>query len=93
MKTVLKVRTSPYEIQELACKILGIDYDEIDADTSIIEEKIDEEFFIDLHTFTDIVERLLPLIDVGTGGLTDVNFKGFADVENKTWLVKTEVSG
>lgn len=93
MKEVLKVRTGPYEIEELACKILGIDYDEIDADTSIIEEKIDEEFFIDLHTFTDIVERLLPLIDVGTGGLTDVKYKGFADVKNKIWLVKTEVSG
>ena len=54
---------------------------------------MDEEFFIDLDVFQDIVDRLLPLIDVGTSDLTNTKFKGFADVKKKCWLVKTEVSG
>ena len=90
---ILKTRTNYLEIEELACKILGLDYDDIDADTDVINEKMDEEFFIDLDVFQNIVDRLLPLIDVGTSELTNTKFKGFADVKNKTWLVKTEVSG
>lgn len=88
---VEKVSISSLDIEELACKILGIDYEEIDADESIIEEALHDEFFIDLDTFRDIVSRLLPLIDVGTSELTNTKFKGFSDIENKMWLVKTEV--
>ena len=69
-----------------------MDYDEIDTDTKVIEDKISEEFYIDLDTFQEIVSRLLPLVDVGVGGLTGTRFKGFSDVKNKMWLVKTEVS-
>ena len=90
---ILKVNTSYLDIEELACKILGIDFDEIDGDTQTIEDKIDEEFYIDLDTFQNIVNRLLPLIDVGTSELTNTRFKGFSDVKNKRWIVKTEVSG
>ena len=89
---ILRVPVSEYDIEELACKILGLDIDEIDADTQIIEDKMAEEYYIDLDTFRRIIERLLPLIDVGTSGLTGERFKGFADVANKCWLVKTEVS-
>lgn len=89
---ILKARTNYLEIEELACKILGVDYDDIDADTDVINEKLDEEFFIDLDVFQNIVDRLLPLIDVGTSDLTNTRFKGFADVKNKRWLVKQEVS-
>jgi len=89
---ILKVHTHPFDIEELACKILGLDYDEIDADTQVVEEKLSEELCIDLDIFQDIVNRLLPLIDVGSSELTGTRFKGFSDVENKTWLVKTEVT-
>ncbi len=86
---ILKARTNPIDIEELACKILGLDYDEIDGDTEVIEDKILEELSIDLDYFQEIVNRLLPLIDVGTGGITETKYKGFADVKNKIWLVKT----
>lgn len=89
---ILKTTTHHYDIEELACKILGLDYDEIDADTDIIEYKISDEFNIDLDIFQDIVNRLLPLIDVGTSGITEQKYKGFSDVKNKRWIVKTEVS-
>ena len=90
---ILKTTTNYLEIDVLACKILGLVFDDIDADTDVINEKMDEEFFIDLDVFQNIVDRLLPLIDVGTSELTNTKFKGFADVNNKCWLVKTEVSG
>ena len=89
---ILKAQTHHFDIEELACKILGLDYDEIDADTQVIEDKIMEEFYIDLDTFQEIVNRLLPLIDVSRSDLTETKYKGFADVENKMWIVKTEVS-
>ncbi len=86
-----RVRVDMFDVEELACKIIGIDYDEIDADTQIIEEKLYEEFEIDLENFANIISRLLPLIDVGESPLTQKVYKGFSDVKNKCWLVKTEV--
>lgn len=88
---IKEVRTDFYDIEELACVVLGLDYDEIDADTSIIEQKLDEEFFIDLSTFQSIVNRLLPLIQVGNSPLTEEKYKGFANTEKEMWLVKTKV--
>lgn len=89
--TIAKTKLTSLEVEELACKITGLDYDEIDADTQIIEEKLYEEFEIDLENFANIISRLLPLIDVGESPLTQKVYKGFSDVEKQMWLVKTEV--
>ncbi|MDT9499157.1 hypothetical protein [Capnocytophaga canimorsus] len=88
---IKKAKVSIWDIEQLACKITGLDYDEIDADTSVIEDKLYEEFEIDLDNFAEIIARLLPLIDVGESPLTKKVYKGFADNENRCWLVKTEV--
>ena len=48
---ILKTRTNYLEIEELACKILGLDYDDIDADTDVINEKMDED--CDIHAILD----------------------------------------
>ncbi|MFK8302665.1 hypothetical protein ACI75Y_07110 [Capnocytophaga stomatis] len=88
---IKKAKVSIWDIEQLACKITGLDYDEIDADTSVIEDKLYEEFEIDLDNFAKIISRLLPLIDVGKSPLTKKVYKGFADNENNCWLVKTEV--
>ena len=53
---------SEYDIEELACKILGLDIEDIDGDIQIIEDKMAEEYYIDLDTFRRIIERLLPLL-------------------------------
>ena len=37
---VKKANVHQFDIEELACRILGIDYDEIDADTEIINEEL-----------------------------------------------------
>lgn len=77
-------------VEELACHILGLDYDEIDADTEIIEEKLMEQFDIDLNQFTYLVSHLLPLIDVGKSPLTEKTFKGFSN-QKGIWLLKISV--
>lgn len=89
---ILKAKTHHFDIEKLACKILGLDYEEIDANTQVIEDKMSEEFYIDLDIFQEIVSRLLPLIYVGTSELTETEFKGFVDLKNKMWLVKMEVN-
>lgn len=87
---IKKAEVPIWDIEELACKITGLDYDEIDADTSIIEEKLYEEFEIDLDNFASIICRLLPLVDVGESPFTGKAYKGFVDIENNCWLVRTE---
>jgi hypothetical protein len=76
------------DIEELACYIAGLDYDEIDADEEIIEEKLQEQFGCDLRQFKDIIQRLLPLIDVGTSPITTKRYKGFYGTEKAIWFVK-----
>ena len=79
-----------FDTEELACKIVGLDYDEIDADTEIIEEKLYDEFGIDLEIFTRLINKLTPLIDVGKSPLTNELFKGFSN-QNGLWLLKMRV--
>lgn len=90
---IKKAKVEMFDIEELACKITGLDYEEIDADTSVIQEKLYEEFEIDLDNFAKIIARLLPLIDVGESPLTEKMYKGFADNEKQCWLVKMEIDG
>lgn len=89
---VKKAKVDFLDIEELACKILGLDYDAIDADTSIIEEEMFEQLEMSLEMFQDVLERLLPLVDKGKSPLTNEVYKGFADVEKQYWLLKTKVS-
>jgi hypothetical protein len=82
---------SSIDVEELACHILEVDYDEIDADTSVINEKLYEEFGCDLDQFTHIIQRLLPMVDVGASPLTKKSYKGFSDTEKGMWFVKMEI--
>ena len=84
-------KISTLETEELACHITGLDYDDIDADEKIIAEKLQEEFGCDLQQFTYIIQRLLPMIDVGSSPLTQKRYKGFSDIEKGMWFIKIEV--
>ena len=86
---VAKANVHQFDMEELACKILGIDYDEIDADTEVIEEELYNQFEIDLENFSEIVNRLLPLIDVGESPITKEKYKGFS--AGNSWLAKVPV--
>lgn len=35
-----KAKLSELDVEELACFVCGLDYDEIDADTEVIEDKL-----------------------------------------------------
>jgi hypothetical protein len=86
---VKKATVHVFDMEELACKIMGIDYDEINADTEVIEEELYNQFEIDLENFSEIVNRLLPLIDIGESPLTKQKFKGFST--GQMWLAKIPV--
>lgn len=83
-----KARTYTIDVEELACKILGINYD--DVDSSDIEQSLYEEFEIDFEAFQNIVSRLLPLIDVGESPLTKKRYKGFSN-QMGSWYTKIEI--
>lgn len=89
-------RISFLDTEELAAHILGLDPDEVDANE--IEEALEEQIFhMDdgcTGAFQTIVERLLPLIDIGESPMTKDVFKGFSKDEGngrKLWLVKEKI--
>ena len=47
-KNMKLAKVDTLDVEELACHITGLDYDEIDADTTTIEEKLYEEFGCDV---------------------------------------------
>jgi hypothetical protein len=79
-----------HDIEELACHILDLDYDEVDY--SEIEEAIYEKFDCSFETFQDIVEHLIPLADSGKSPLSGEVFQGFSKDEGdglRCWIVKS----
>jgi hypothetical protein len=90
-KKIKEESVHPFSVEELACAITGLDYDEIDADTATIEAKLMEEFNTDLAQFSTIIGRLMPLIMVAESPITKTLFKGFANIEESIWFIKSEV--
>lgn len=91
MNAMKKANITSLDVEKLACKLTDLDYDEIDADTATIDESLMNNFGIDLDNFTELISLLLPMIDYGKSPLTNKMYKGFADAENKVWLIKIEV--
>ena len=75
-------------IEELAAHILGVDVDERWED---LDELLFDEFNIDLEIFENLIEKLMPLCEVGHSPLTGTSYRGFADVKNGFWLEKIEI--
>jgi len=87
---IQKAKTHYLDVEELLCKILGLDYEAIDADFQVIEEKLYEDLEMSTDSFHEIVNRLLPLIDVANSPMTDKQYKGFSDAKKNAWFVKME---
>lgn len=87
-----KAKIDYIRLEELACKILGLDYDEISADTEVIDKVLWDELNVNMEEFAEIISRLLPLINIGERPISGEVFKGFADTENSTWLVKQKIN-
>lgn len=86
------IKVSPIDLEELAATITGINYDHPEYRSSEVEEILNDRFKIDIETLTDIVARLLPLIHVAKSPLTGTVYKGFADINNGTWILKTQIT-
>ena len=81
------------EVAELACEITGTDEEAIYGDFGLLEDRLYEELNVDFDSFHEIVNRLLPLVDVGRSPLSGKFFKGFSKIEDGRgcWIVKTEI--
>lgn len=84
-------------IEELACMILGIEYDtfaeEEEDETEQIEDILIDRMNIDLDTLYSIVKKLLPLIEIGESPLTGICYKGFVKKLNGLggkWVARIE---
>jgi hypothetical protein len=84
------MRISILDIEELACEMVGLDYDKIDADTEVIEEAFIEKYEIDLSQFVSLMNDLTPRIAVSKSELTDEVYKGFINNNKDMWLFKTK---
>ena len=74
-------------IEELAAYILGVDADENWED---LDDLLYYEFQTDLHHLELIVDKLMPMIAVGGSEITGNLYKGFADIENKMFIMKMD---
>ncbi|WP_315507002.1 hypothetical protein [Capnocytophaga leadbetteri] len=81
------------EVAELACEITGTDIETVYGDFDVLEDSLYEKLNIDFDSFHEIVNRLLPLVDVGKSPLSGKFFKGFSKIEGSRgcWIVKVEI--
>jgi len=87
------IRVNWMDVEELAAQILNLDYNSEEVDHDVIELAMAEKFNIDLDIFQNIVELLLPLVDVGKSPITNEVFKGFSVLEDeesglRRWIIK-----
>lgn len=82
-----------YDAQELACAILGMDYDELvdEGRDSEIEDALYEKFEIDMEQFCDIVKALLPFTPKVKAGLSGDVYHAFVNEKEGVMIVKQKV--
>jgi len=87
----MKAKLDTYSVEELACCLLELNYDEVDND--IIDQKLNDAFNIDFDSFFELITRLVPLIDVGQSPISGQRFKGFSIKRDNhmMWLVKEPI--
>jgi hypothetical protein len=66
-----------WQSAELAAAVLGLEAPETHKAIKAIEDQFVEKYEIDLNTFSEIAERLLPLCAMDKSPLTDTFRKGF----------------
>jgi len=73
---------------------MRIDYDEmwyhlLGDDVDDIEQAVYDKFDLDLTTVESLLDKIIPLVDVGRSPLTGTLYKGIA--HNGMWLAKCKV--
>lgn len=82
-----------YEAQELACAILGLNYDDLvdEGRENEIDEALYVKFGIDMDQFVNIVEALLPFTPIVQAGLTGNKYHAFVNEKEGLMIVKQKV--
>ena len=84
-----------WEAQELACQILGLNYDELvdEGREDEIEEKLYEEYEIGVDQFWNIADELLKLTPSVESKMTRTLYNAFGVQEGDTWraIAKAEI--
>ncbi|MCR5037909.1 MAG: hypothetical protein K6A94_01030 [Bacteroidales bacterium] len=81
-----------YELQELACAILGLNCDELinEDRENEIDESLYDKFEISMEQFENIVAALLPFTPVVKAGLSGKKYHAFVNEKEGLMLVKKE---
>ena len=81
-----------FEIQELACTVLGLDYDTLcnEDRENEIDEKMYEKLNVDMEQFSDIVKALLPFTPLVKAGLSGSLYHAFVNRKEGLMIVKQE---
>ena len=79
------------DIEELACEIIGLDYDEIDADTTIIDEALIDKYGLDIEQFTELINDLIHRIAISESPISNEKYKGFLNNDKNMWLTKIKI--
>lgn len=74
-------------IEELIAKVCGVDVDE---EFENLDETLWDKFEIESHNFERLVNKLLPLCEVGQSPLTGIKSRGFADTKEHCWIMRIE---
>lgn len=83
---VEKISIPYWEIEQLVCHLVGIDYKQ---DYENIEEALYNAYDISFDDFHNLIEALVPMIDISLSTSTDEMYKGFAI--DKNLIIKTKV--
>jgi hypothetical protein len=84
------IQFNSLDIEELAAYLAG--YEESDSyEMSDVEEKLMEEFNIDLSYFQTLISRLAPLMDMAVSPLTEEPLIGFGT--GQVWIAKKPFPG
>jgi hypothetical protein len=82
-----------WEIEELACKVLGKSDEEMDQiiNNSEIDDLLFNKYEICFEQYCSIVKDLIPFTSIVKTELTETLCQGFVDNKNKCFIVKIKL--
>lgn len=86
-----EVKKIVYDCEELAAFMADAMSDYDNDDFEVVENKIYEKYNCEIDDFYNIINDLMPMMRASKSALSDQIFIGFADVNNKVFLLKKEL--
>ena len=81
------------DVQELACAILNLNYDDLvnEGRENEIEKALYEKYEIDMEQFCKIVGALLPFTPIVQAGISGNKYHAFVNEKESLMIVKQKV--